>query len=209
MPLSQLNFSIQSKFYKKGDYVFRTKYKVILVLLFLFLLADTDAAHSSPKPNQVFQSLIPILSQQSQVPILLPANIPDSLSAEKAQIYADIETATPFEYTVVLGFDPRCITNTPCRLGFISGKVITPITLPLEEEYEYDPSYRTLRSPEPPGFVFLDGGQIKAYFLPYSCFTICSDSSLAWDYKGYRYAISIRSATKKDLVDMANSMFKS
>lgn len=180
--------------------------KRTLALAFIVLLSCASVAYSQPKPNQIFQPIVPVVTKQTQVPVLLPAHVPSFDATGKAKVYADLKTATPFEYIIVLGYDPKCIEATPCRLGFISGKVKTPITLLLEEEYEYDSSYRPLRSPDQPDFISL-ANKTKAYFLPYSCFNACSDSVLAWDLDGYRYVISIRSARKEELLNMANSMF--
>lgn len=179
----------------------------ICYLTCLMLLSCVDTAYSVPQVNPVFQPIIPVLQKQTQVPILLPSHIPTEEFVEldgDSKLSAIVETANSFEYSIILGFDEQCNGGNACRFGYVSGKIITPITLPLNEEYEFDPTYKPMRSPEKPGFVSLVNG-IKGYFLPYSCAAFCSDSYLAWNQNGYRYMVSIKAGTLKELLKMANS----
>lgn len=183
-------------------YIVRT-----LCITCLILVNCGDTANSEPVANPVFQPILPVLERQTQVPILLPSRLPTEGFVEVNgffQLYAIVETATTFEYRIILGFDEQCNGGNACRYGYVSGKVITPITLPINEEYEVDPTYQPLRSPEAPRFISLVNG-VRGYFLPYTCAAFCSDSYLAWDLNGYRYMVSIKSGTIKELVKLANS----
>ncbi len=178
----------------------------------LLLVSSVNLVYSEPLVNSVFESILPILKQQTQVPILLPSKIPTEevvkLEEMSYKLQAFIDKIDLFSYQVLLGYGDNCNGGNACRYGYVSGKLKTPITLPLQEEYEVDTSYYPLRSPEPAGFILLADKKTKAYFLPYTCAAFCSDSSLAWDYQDSRYTVSVKGGTSKDLLTIANSMTK-
>lgn len=191
--------------------------KLVCLIVLLLLVSCVNTASSVPTavptasqttaPHQVFQPILSVLKERTRVPLLLPSYIPPGLpndSGKLRKLYAVIDKATPFEYSIILGTDKQCTGGTYCRWGYVTGKVITPITLRLDEEYEYDPGYYPLRSKERPGFVTLKN-RAKAYFLPYTCGANCSDSYLAWDQDGYRYSVSILASELRTLIKMANS----
>lgn len=186
------------------------KYLKTLLITCLFLVSNVNLVYSEPLVNPVFQSVLPTLKHQTQVLILLPSTIPteEAIKLEEMsyKLQAFIDKIDPFGYEVLLGYGDNCNGGNACRYGYISGKLKTPITLPLQEEYEIDTNYYPLRSPEPPGFILLADKKTKAYFLPYTCSAFCSDSFLAWDYQGSRYTVSIKAGKLKDLLIIANSM---
>ena len=193
-------------------YRFKIVQKSLFTGIFLFLVScvgnavpsQQDSNKQTLPANQIFQPIVSALKAQTQIPVLLPSYIPLDLPNKPDKIYAVIEKADAYEYSIVLGSDPKCTGGQYCRIGYITSKVITPITLKLEEEYEYISTYYPRRSPEKPGFVTLNDGT-KAYFLPYTCAAFCSDSHLAWDQEGYRYSVGLVGSNLKTLLSIANS----
>lgn len=139
----------------------------------------------APVPNPVFESVLPRLQQETQVPILLPDYIFGSDGA--TPVYANIETVTPSQYQLILGFTPDCNGGTACRIGTVSGETISPELPALEGKT-----------------VPLDN-DITGYFTEAVCAANCSDATVAWEENGARYLVGIKAGKPEDLVQMANS----
>ncbi len=142
-----------------------------------------------PIPNPIFEPILPQLQQETQVPILLPDYVFGSDGA--TPIYARIETATPSQYQLILGFTPECNGGSACRLGTVSGQEISANSPALEGKT-----------------VPLDGG-ITGYFMDAVCGANCSDSTITWDQNGTRYQMGIKAGKPEDLVKMTNSAIAS
>ncbi len=143
----------------------------------------------APIPNPVFEPILPQIKQETQIPILLPDYIFGSDGA--TPVYATIETVTPSQYSLILGFTPDCTGGTACRLGTVSGEELSPNSPDLEGQA-----------------VPLDDG-ITGYFIDAVCGANCSDSTMTWDQDGTRYQMGIKAGKPEDLVKMANSAIAS
>ena len=135
--------------------------------------------------HPVFKSIIPTLQKKTKVPILLPTYIPESDG--EIPLYARLETINPAKYFILLDFDPKCKGGTACRLGSISGELITAKNRPLK------------------GKIITLSKQRKGYFVDAVCGANCSDSTLSWQEKGYFYQVAIKAGDLSSLVKMANS----
>lgn len=143
----------------------------------------------APIPNPIFEPILPQIQQETQIPILLPDYVFGSDGA--TPVYATIETVTPSQYQLILGFTPDCNGGTACRLGTVSGEEISPSSPELEGKT-----------------VPLDDG-ITGYFLDAVCGANCSDSTMTWDQNGTRYQMGIKAGKPEDLVKMSNSAIAS
>lgn len=152
-------------------------------------LPQVPPVSQAPIPNPIFEPILPQIQQDTQIPILLPDYIFGSDGA--TPVYATIETVTPSEYSLILGFTPDCTGGTACRLGTVSGEELSPNSPDLEGQA-----------------VPLDDG-ITGYFIDAVCGANCSDSTMTWDQDGTRYQMGIKAGKPEDLVKMANSAIAS
>jgi hypothetical protein len=152
-------------------------------------LPQVPPVSQAPIPNPIFEPILPQIQQATQIPILLPDYIFGSDGA--TPVYATIETVTPSQYSLILGFTPDCTGGTACRLGTVSGEELSPNSPELEGQA-----------------VPLDDG-ITGYFIDAVCGANCSDSTMTWDQDGRRYQMGIKAGKPEDLVKMANSAIAS
>lgn len=152
-------------------------------------LPQVPPVSQAPIPHPVFEPILPQIQQETQIPILLPDYIFGSDGA--TPVYATIETVTPSQYQLILGFTPDCNGGTACRLGTVSGEEISPNSPALEGKA-----------------IPLDDG-ITGYFMDAVCGANCSDSTITWDQNGTRYQMGIKAGKPEDLVKMANSAIAS
>ncbi|AFY81227.1 hypothetical protein [Oscillatoria acuminata] len=150
---------------------------------------QNPSVSQAPIPNPIFEPILPQIKQETQIPILLPDYIFGSDGA--TPVYATIETVTPSQYSLILGFTPDCTGGTACRLGTVSGEDIAANSPELEGQS-----------------VPLDDG-ITGYFMDAVCGANCSDSTMTWDQNGTRYQMGIKAGKPEDLVKMANSAIAS
>lgn len=135
--------------------------------------------------NPVFKPIIPTLKKKTKVPLWLLNYIPESNG--DIPLYAQLETVTAKNYSILLGFDPACNGGTACRLGTVSGEMITRKNKILK------------------GKKITLSGKRQGYFVDATCGANCSDSILSWQEKGYLYKLTIKAGDLKTLVKMANS----
>lgn len=150
---------------------------------------QNPSVSQAPIPNPIFEPILPQIKQETQIPILLPDYIFGSDGA--TPVYATIETVTPSQYSLILGFTPDCTGGTACRLGTVSGEDLAANSPELEGQA-----------------VPLDEG-ITGYFMDAVCGANCSDSTMTWDQNGTRYQMGIKAGKPEDLVKMANSAIAS
>lgn len=169
----------------------------------LFLLVSVSSFHKSAiatinnqsqliaqsqgrsQPHSVFKSILPKLKQKTQIRILLPKFIPESDGENP--IYANIETATPKNYEILLAFSPDCNGASACRLGVLSAEAVTHKT----------PRLTGKRASLAKG--------ITGYFVDFSCGAGCSDATLTWRQQSVQYVFGIKAGDRASLVKMANS----
>ncbi|NES95913.1 MAG: hypothetical protein F6K32_11885 [Desertifilum sp. SIO1I2] len=134
------------------------------------------------KSNPIFSEVLPELTEETDVPVVLPTYVPNDGSN---QVYAVLETADSSKYQIILGYTEDCQGGTACRLGTLSAEAATP-TPPTGEQ------------------VTLANG-ITGYFTDAVCGANCSDSTLSWEQNGNRYTVGIKAGQQETLIKMANS----
>ncbi|WP_319422730.1 hypothetical protein [Pleurocapsa sp. FMAR1] len=146
-------------------------------------LAKTEPSQS--QPQAIFSQLLPKLKAQTELPIRLPAYIPESDGS--LTIYAILETANVSKYEIQLAFTEDCNGASVCRLGSTSAEAIAPKSSVLTGEA-----------------VALANG-ITGYFTDATCGANCSDATLTWEQNSVRYTVGIKAGKVTTLVKMANS----
>ncbi len=207
--------------------------KSLIFISCALILFGCASVASQPEPSKglrlipvPFASIVPILQKQTPLPLVLPTWIPTEAlvpGTNPPQPYLDVPltkegkfrgiypyplTMTSSGYEISLDAEPECRGAGACSFGLMSGQKLTPETPSVAEEYAYqteDPNYNPVgRSPEKAGPVSLAKG-IKGYFIPFVCGANCDTSKVFWEQNGTRYMVGIRYATKKSMVEMANS----
>lgn len=145
-----------------------------------------SAPSHEPKPNHIFNEMIPLLLQKTHVPLRLPEYVPYSDDKE-TPLYTILQTADEDNYSIQLAWDKDCEGGNACHVGYIGGSKAPPA--------------RPQRTVAP---VILRGG-IKGSLVGFDCGAHCDDASLDWSEGGYYYGISLKAGDKKTLVRMANS----
>ena len=212
-----------------------SRYTNIIICLACFALVSFSITVNSQPINikgfrsvpLEFKFILPRLQQRTQVPVVLPTRIPlDALVTADGQTgpyiavpvvngkftgaYPSLEekTLTNSFYEISLDATPDCGGTGACSFGLLNGEKLTPNTPSVPKAYAYeweDPKYNPVgRSPEKHGPVTLIKG-INGYFIPYVCGANCDTSKVFWEQNGYRYMVGIRYASKKTMIDMANS----
>ena len=146
-------------------------------------LAKTQPTQS--QPHTIFSELLPKLKAQTELPIRLPAYIPESDGSHS--IYALLETANASEYQIQLAFTEDCTGGNACRLGSIFAEAITP------------------KSPVLTGEAVALANGITGYFTDATCGANCSDATLTWEQNSVRYTVGIKAGKVTTLMKMANS----
>ncbi|MBC6455169.1 MAG: hypothetical protein GDA43_19825 [Hormoscilla sp. SP5CHS1] len=145
---------------------------------------NVDNSTKPEPPHQIFQSIVPQLQQQTQLPLLLPSFVP---GADYDPVYPVVSPATSDnKYEIMLGYTEDCNGETACRLGTISAERLTVAAKELTGER-----------------VDLASG-ITGYFVDFTCGASCSDATISWDHKGSRYTLGLK-GKKETLEKMANS----
>ncbi len=155
----------------------------------IILSTETEKPDAPPNPatHAIFQPILTDLQQKTQLPIRLPTYVPET--DESIPVYARLETVTPSRYQIMLAFTEDCTGGTACRLGAISGEIISPQHTPLTGEK-----------------VAVAEGLI-GYLTPSICRANCSDAILTWEQEGVRYTVALKAGKIEQLTRMANSAF--
>ncbi len=171
--------------------------KLANIALVAFTLMPVTIASSIIIPSAVAQSsrqsvatelqgILPELRQNTNLPILLPGNLP----SDSEQLYVQ-QFVSKSSYSVEIGYTPEC-SGSACFVGHFSAS---------RESYSQDGSPITLAK------------GIKGYFLEVTC-SRCGDSSLTWKQNGVSYLIryKVQAETRQQILDemmrMANSAIK-
>lgn len=143
---------------------------------------------NQPRPTQpdianpIFTEVVPELTAETNVPVVLPTYVPND---GQSPVYAVLESATPSQYSVILGYSEDCQGGTACRLGTVTAESATSTPLAGEK-------------------VGLVNG-VTGYFTEATCGANCSDATLSWEQNGNRYTVGIKAGEVETLVKMANS----
>lgn len=213
---------------------FRASYIVPLVVGWLLVVGCTSAiAQETLIPGAktvpaVFQPIVQQLQGQTQIPIVLPTQIPtdalvpfdESQGGPQPYINVPITTDGKFQnvsayvldssenaYTVTLDATPDCHGVDACSFGLVAAQQVYQDTPSVQSDYAFElaPDFQPIaRSPEQQGEVQL-AHDITGYFVPYVCGSTCDTSKMFWEQSGYRYEVGIRMASQAAMVRMANS----
>ena len=192
-----------------------------LKAFFLFVLAlILVGCSASAQPDLIlgantvlpeFRGVLQILQQESEVPIVLPATLPEAalpeIDGETQPFYSSVSTSNIDSYELSLDSTETCNGATYCAFGIISGEQLSAESQTVAEIYAFhlDPSYQPIkRSEEQMGPVSL-AHSIEGYFVPWVCGASCDTAKVFWEQKGYRYRVGIRMADKATVVEIANS----
>lgn len=193
-------------------------------------IADEPLIPGAKTVLPIFQPIVQQLRTQTQIPIVLPTQIPtDALVAlddsGRLQPYINVPITTEgkFEnvfayvlssakdsYTLTLDATSDCQGANVCSFGMLTARQVYQDTPPLAQDTSASepPDYLPMaRSPESAGEVQLIGG-ITGYFIPYSCGANCNTSDVIWEQNGYRYSVGVRMASQAAVVRMANSAIR-
>ena len=194
---------------------FHCKPKALAIMLALLFLGGCGIASAEPPmpgakiiPPQ-FQSVLPQLQQQTQIPVVLPTYVPgDFRNTPEQSFYPSLSSVTgPDYYEISVDSTPDCNGGTHCYFGILTGERLYQSTLSVPEQYAFElsPDFQPgARSPEAQQEVRLARG-ITGYFVPYICGASCDTSKVFWEQNGDRYSVRIRMASKATMVQMANS----
>jgi hypothetical protein len=149
------------------------------------LMTSRQSNGKKPQINPIFRSILPKLTQKTQIHILLPQFIPES--GGENPLYAILETAIPNKYEIMLGFSPECTGGNACRLGSVAAEAVTKTT------------------PRLKGKPVALARNIKGYFEDYKCGANCSDATITWRQKSVQYTVGLKAGDRPTLVKMANS----
>ena len=144
------------------------------------------------KPD--YSNVLPILKENTKIPILLPASIP--LIDKSTPIFGNIDHSSTSAYGISFDFTPDCKGASVCSFGSIYGKAVVSST--------------ELPKGKP---ISLHQG-IKSYYLESNAETCgagyCFDT-LTWDFMGSRYVLKIKPSAENSaelLRQIANSALK-
>jgi hypothetical protein len=150
-----------------------------------------------PRPNPIFDEILPELKRKTHVPLRLPSYVPfseripeDELNKNVGEenLYASIDEISEERYAVQLAFGRDCAGAHVCRDGGITGAT----------------AYRDEHPNRKKVPVKLRAG-IHGFFVDAECGAYCDESVLYWAEGGYHYSVSSKAAKKEQLIKIANS----
>jgi hypothetical protein len=175
-----------------------------------------------------FQSLLPTLQKQTQLPIVLPTviptdalvpsdsgpkpylNVPITADGHFQRVVPHITVATPTHYEISLDATADCQGDDRCSFGWLSGEQVFQDTPNVASVYAYElePDFQPVaRSPEAMSEVALTG-DITGFFIPFICGANCDTSKIFWEQSGIRYGVGIRYGSQATLIAFANSVIQ-
>jgi hypothetical protein len=156
------------------------------VAISMVVLTPNAIAQSQQPVAPLLQEVLPQLRQITQLPILLPSELPP----DTEQLYVG-GSADESSYNIWIGYTPDC-SGSYCFVGSFIGST---------ESLGLDGNPITLAN------------GIRGYYLERTC-SNCGDSSLSWEQNGVSYLIryKIPGQTSKEWLEgmmrMANSAIK-
>ncbi|MFZ0732966.1 MAG: hypothetical protein WAM79_11625 [Candidatus Sulfotelmatobacter sp.] len=106
-------------------------------------------------------------------------------------VYPIVESVDFGGYSLILAATPDCAGQHVCSYGNV-----------IRTRSEIKQA--SLESLQTATVVRLRSG-VKAYFHAFKCGASCGESSIAWTEGAYSYAITLKAASKSDLIAAANS----
>jgi hypothetical protein len=139
----------------------------------LLLLIAGPRAQPSGAPASVFDSVLPELKRQTQIPILLPDHLPP---LGGAQVFANAEGQAE-RYAVRLESDPDCDHAQVCFQGIFRARKGGEFSFPE---------------------VVQIGKTAKGRFKATSCGGSCSPPAIEWKLNGVLYTVQLNLLTKDE-----------
>jgi len=154
--------------------------RLFVALALVVSAAGQTAAHVDP----VFETVIEDLHAKVKIPLRLPGKLPD-LGQGTDAVYAIVERATPYSYSIVLGFTPDCNGGSACRIGSLSGAAA---------------GHKKLRGK----LVRLKRG-ITGHYIEGECGANCADSVIRWREGANEYSAGLKAGSEADAAALANA----
>ncbi len=200
----------------------RCKFRLSVILLGLLLPLMLSCSVQAEAPSilgaevvsPVFEAVYQEVSANSDIPMLLPTEIPEAALREPEPgqtqpFFVSIDEADVNRYEINLDAIAGCEGAGYCTFGILAAERIMQDTPSIDEQYAFmlDPTYQPIkRSEEPISEVELVGG-ITGTFIPWVCGANCNTAKVVWEQEGIRYFIGIRGPVDRaTVVAIANSM---
>lgn len=164
----------------------RISYAVLVIgmsWLFTAFPAFSQGDDGYIEDNSIFDKVLSTLQKKCAVPALLPTYLANE--DETNPLYAILTEVNKNRYEIEIAFDPECNNAGACHFGSVTGE----------------------KSPGEPFSgkkVKLTNG-ISGYFTESECAANCSDATLSWEMRNYRYHVTLKAGSRKNLIEMANS----
>lgn len=207
--------------------MFNNSRKTSLILLAALVVSGLSFTAAYATPAAEFQPILAVLQEKTQVPIILPSQLPqsnytilpnqikpgESVDDSPPKFHPHLLEATPSRYVISLDVAPQCQGSGACDRGLIMGEKMTANTPQIPRDFTeltvlyQNPEgqdYSPIKSPQPPTRVQLSGG-ITGYFVGYTCGANCGNSKVYWDQNGYRYQVGLEMGSQQAVVNLANS----
>jgi hypothetical protein len=162
-----------------------------LIILPAAQAAPQRRVRSAPKAGEVapvFRSILEKLTRNTDLPVRLPATLPDIGEAGQP-VYAIVEEAAPAAYSIILAFTADCNGASVCRIGTLSAKRV---------------SGKTAVAGKP---VSLTGGR-RGFYTESECGANCSDSVVTWREGLVEYSVGFKAANRSDVLSFANAILR-
>lgn len=178
--------------------------------------AETPSVLGVEVVPPVFQAIYTDVEAGSDIPMLLPTEIPDAALREPEEgqtlpFFVSADVIDVDRYEVNLDAIAGCEGAGYCTFGIMGAERMTAQTESLDDRYAFmlDPNYQPMmRSEDPISEVELSGGIIGT-FIPWVCGANCNTSKVYWEQEGIRYYVGIRGPVEKTTVmAIANSMIE-
>lgn len=127
----------------------------------------------------------------------------------KHSLFSTVTVAAPHQYRIVIGAK-NCEDEYYCALGYLTGQQKDNNTQSLSEVLKKVKESFAIyedRSPQMPAEVILSNGA-KGVFVPWFCAPYCNPSQLVWEEGSVQYSIALKQATKEELLETTNSVFR-
>lgn len=170
-------------------------------------IALVSEAIAAPQIRPEFQNAVARVRAESEVPMLLPTEIPIDKPFE-----VRFRKLLPNTYEAYLAPADGCFGY--CFLGSLEAESMGGRFYSPGDYDEAEALYNSWNgappdwSPEAPERVSLADG-IAGYFVPYYCGGgICNQAVVIWDDGGYRFEVGLRKGKRDAVVRMANSAIR-
>lgn len=190
---------------------------VVVVIAAMTVLVGRIAANESPSISAIevlsqIQAAYERASEQANVPVLLPTEVPQLGTEFWLSEYVAPDGNL---YTLSVDVESGCEGAGACSRGSIGGEIVTANTESVEEIYSFlnepldDPNRP--RSDDLMGSVELMNG-IEGFFVPWIATAQCSEAKVYWEQPSvsgnelYRYYVGIECGDRAEVIELANNV---